>query len=180
MLTSLKNPKVAAVARLRKDAARERERSFLVEGAQGISEALEREPPGVVALLVADPLDPLAVRASQRGVDVSHASQDVLRKLTSTVTPQGIVGVAPYLDVDLSAVPHSDPSCVTRTPAPEISSSTPCAVNVPTKLILRVRALMFGNPPGPRTRPSNAWTLTLPCASTSANERLATSSPPPS
>jgi len=113
LLTSLKNPKVAAVARLRKDAARERERSFLVEGAQGISEALEREPPGVVALLVADPLDPLAVRASQRGVDVSHASQDVLRKLTSTVTPQGIVGVAPYLDVDLSAVPHGDPSCVT-------------------------------------------------------------------
>ena len=113
MLTSLKNPKVAAVARLKKDAARERERSFLVEGAQGISEALERDPPGVVALLAVDPLDPLAVRASQRGVDVNHVSQDVFRKLTSTVTPQGVVGVAPYVDVDLSAVPHSDPSCVT-------------------------------------------------------------------
>ena len=42
------------------------------------------------------------------------------------------------------------------------------------------RALMFGKPPGPRTRPSKAWTLTLPTASTSANDRLAMSSPPPS
>jgi TrmH family RNA methyltransferase len=113
VLTSLKNPKVAAVARLRKDAARERDRAFLVEGAQGITEALDREPPGIVSLLVTDPLDPLAVRASQRGVEVSHVSPDVLGKLTSTVTPQGIVGVGPFLDVDLSAVPHGDPSCVT-------------------------------------------------------------------
>ena len=43
-----------------------------------------------------------------------------------------------------------------------------------------LRAQMFGKPPGPRTRPSKAWTLTLPSASTSANERLAMSSPPPS
>ena len=112
MLTSLKNPKVAAAARLKKDAARERDRSFLVEGAQGISEAIDREPPGIVALLVVDPLDPLAVRGSQRGVEVSHVSPDVLRKLTSTVTPQGIVGIAPYVDVVLSAVPRTDPSCV--------------------------------------------------------------------
>jgi len=112
LLTSLKNPKVAAAARLKKDAARERDRSFLVEGAQGISEAIDREPPGIVALLVVDPLDPLAVRGSQRGVEVSHVSPDVLRKLTSTVTPQGIVGIAPYVDVVLSAVPRTDPSCV--------------------------------------------------------------------
>ncbi len=61
-----------------------------------------------------------------------------------------------------------------------MASSSPCAVSVPTKLILPVRALMFGKPPGPRTRPSKAWTLTLPSASTSANDRLAMSSPPPS
>ena len=112
MLTSLKNPKVAAAARLKKHAAREQDRSFLVEGARGISEALDRDPPGVVAILVADPLDPLAVRASQRGVEVNHVSPEVLRKLTSTVTPQGNVGVAPYLDVDLSAVPHGAAACV--------------------------------------------------------------------
>ena len=51
MLTSLKNPKVAAADRLKKGAARERDRSFLVEGAQGISEALDRQPPAIVALL---------------------------------------------------------------------------------------------------------------------------------
>ena len=62
------------------------------------------------------------------------------------------------------------PRSATSTP-PSISSSRPCAVSVPTKLILPVRALMFGKPPGPRTRPSKACTLTLPSASTSANER---------
>ena len=112
MLTSLKNPKVAAAARLKKGAARDQDRSFLVEGAQGISEALDREPPGIVSLLVGDPLDVLAVRASERGVEVHHVSPELLRTLTSTVTPQGIVGVAPYLDVELSAVPHGDPACV--------------------------------------------------------------------
>jgi len=112
LLTSLKNPKVAAAARLKKHAAREQDRSFLVEGARGISEALDREPPGVVALLAADPLDPLAVRASQRGIEVNHVGPDIVRKLTSTVTPQGIVGVAPYLDVDLSALPQENAACV--------------------------------------------------------------------
>ena len=53
-------------------------------------------------------------------------------------------------------------------------------MSVPTKLIRFVRALMLGKPPGPRTRPSNACTLTFPWASTSANDRLAMSSPPPS
>jgi sulfate adenylyltransferase len=33
-----------------------------------------------------------------------------------------------------------------------MSSFNPCAVSVPTKLILRVLALMLGKPPGPRIR----------------------------
>ncbi|MGZ6545713.1 MAG: TrmH family RNA methyltransferase, partial [Actinomycetota bacterium] len=99
MLTSTKNPKIAAVARLKKRAFREEERRFLVEGAQGVGEALE-EPGRLHALYVTDDLDPLAVRARQSGVEVHTVSQDVMAKLTSTVTPQGVLGVAPFLDVE--------------------------------------------------------------------------------
>ncbi len=40
MISSLRNPKVAAAARLKKRALRERDRAFLVEGAQAVGEAL--------------------------------------------------------------------------------------------------------------------------------------------
>ena len=40
MLTSPKNPKVTAAARLKKRAFRDEDRRFLVEGAQAVSEAL--------------------------------------------------------------------------------------------------------------------------------------------
>ncbi len=99
MLTSTKNPKIAAVARLKKRAFREAERRFLVEGAQGVGEALE-EPGRLHSLYVTDELDTLAVRARQTGVEVHTVSQDVMTKLTSTVTPQGVLGVAPFLDVE--------------------------------------------------------------------------------
>ena len=92
VLTSVKNPKVAAAVRLKKRAFREEDRRFLVEGAQGVGEALE-QPGTLLSLFVSDGLDPLAVRARQSGVDVNEVSADVMAKLTSTVTPQGIVGV---------------------------------------------------------------------------------------
>jgi TrmH family RNA methyltransferase len=51
-------------------------------------------------------MDPLAVRARQSGVDVHDVSPDVMAKLTSTVTPQGIVGVSPFLDVASDTLPN--------------------------------------------------------------------------
>jgi TrmH family RNA methyltransferase len=112
LLTSLKNPKVSAAARLKKRAFRDEARSFLVEGAQAVGEALEREPCGLTGLFVDDPVSALAVRASERGVDVVHVSSDLIRALTSTVTPQGIVGVAPFLDAPLDGIEDRDPACV--------------------------------------------------------------------
>ncbi len=103
MLTSLKNPRVAAAARLKKRAFREEDRRFLVEGAQGVAEALG-EPAALVAVYTTDELDPLAARARERGVEVNHVSEDVIAKITSTVTPQGIVGVAGFVNVGLDAL----------------------------------------------------------------------------
>jgi TrmH family RNA methyltransferase len=109
VLTSTKNPKVAAAIRLKKRAFREDDRRFLVEGAQGVGEALEH-PDNLLSLFVSDDVDPLAVRARQSGVEVHEVSPDVMAKLTSTVTPQGIVGVSPFLDVASHALP--DVGCI--------------------------------------------------------------------
>jgi TrmH family RNA methyltransferase len=107
VISSTKNPKVAAAARLRKRAFRDEDRRFLVEGAQGVREALAADPPAIDTLFVDDELHELAIRARERGVDVIHAADTVMARLTSTVTPQGIVGVAGYVDVGLEAVPST-------------------------------------------------------------------------
>src|ERR1051325_7180766 len=99
VISSTKNPKVAAAARLRKRAFRDEDRRFLVEGAQGVREALSTDPPAIDTLFVADELHELAIRGRERGIDVIPAGDAVMARLTSTVTPQGIVGVAGYLDV---------------------------------------------------------------------------------
>jgi TrmH family RNA methyltransferase len=109
LLTSVKNPKVAAVARLKKRAFRDEDRAFLVEGAQGVAEALDAA--ALTTLFVVDDLEPLAVKARQAGVTVELVSEEVMGKLTSTVTPQGLVGVSPFLDAELDTIP--DDGCVT-------------------------------------------------------------------
>lgn len=103
MLTSVKNPKVAAAARLKKRALREHDRRFLVEGRQGVAEALGCGR--LLRLFAVDTVDEIVVRAAQAGVDVNQVSDDVMRKLTSTVTPQGMVGVAPFVDATLDELP---------------------------------------------------------------------------
>lgn len=103
MLTSLKNPRVAAAIRLKKRAFREEDRRFLVEGAQGVSEALAAGR--LETLFVIDPLGEWALRASQAGVEVHHVGEDLMRRLTSTVTPQGLLGIAPFVDVGLDTLP---------------------------------------------------------------------------
>jgi TrmH family RNA methyltransferase len=105
VISSTKNPKVAAALRLHKRAFRNEDRRFLVEGAQGVREALGSEPPAIDLLFVGDELDTLAIRAREVGVDVVVVGDPVLSRLTATVTPQGLVGVAPFLDVALDGVP---------------------------------------------------------------------------
>src|SRR5215216_3822779 len=89
---------------------RESDRSFLVEGAQAVGEALA-SPNGLSIVFFTD-LHPLAVRARETGAEVLEVSSDVMAKLTSTVTPQGLVGVARFLDVALEALPPAPASAV--------------------------------------------------------------------
>jgi RNA methyltransferase, TrmH family len=111
VLTSVKNPKVAAAVRLRKRSFREAEGRFLVEGAQGVREALESAG-GLDVLFTTQGSEPVVSRARDLGVDVQEVSEDVMSKLTATVTPQGLVGVAPYRDIALSQMPSDGCLCV--------------------------------------------------------------------
>lgn len=109
VITSVRNPKVAAAVRLKKRAFRERDRRFLAEGAQAVAEALG-QPAGLATLFHTEPEHPLVRRAGASGTELVHVDEDVMRRLTSTVTPQGLVGVASFVDVALETVAH--PGCV--------------------------------------------------------------------
>ena len=78
------------------------ERRFVVEGPQAVREALDT----LEVLFTTDLADPLAQRAQGRGIEVVHVDDKVLAALAETVTPQGLVGVAPTLSGTLPAVPR--------------------------------------------------------------------------
>jgi TrmH family RNA methyltransferase len=108
VITSTKNRQVAAAARLKKRGLRERSGSFLVEGAQATAEALAV---GAVETLFHVPgasgrVPSVVAGASGAGVPVVEVAEPVMAHLTSTVTPQGIVAVARFVDVGLDALPE--------------------------------------------------------------------------
>lgn len=76
------------------------ERRFVVEGPQAVEAALDT----LVELYTLNPAHPLAVEAARRGVEVVVVDDKVLGALAETVAPQGLVGVAPLLDVALAEV----------------------------------------------------------------------------
>jgi TrmH family RNA methyltransferase len=104
MITSMQNKSVVQAARLKKRAMREKVRRFLVEGVQGVAEALGSK--GVVREIfhtgAAEPRLEIVLRAAEgQGVPIRPVSAEVMAHLTSTVTPQGVVAVARFVDVHL-------------------------------------------------------------------------------
>ena len=79
------------------------ERRFVVEGPQAVREALAAG--ALLELYATDPAAPLAAAAAEAGVPVQAVSGPVLEALAETVTPQGLVGVAPLLAVGLEGLP---------------------------------------------------------------------------
>jgi RNA methyltransferase, TrmH family len=106
VITSCHNKRVMAAARLKKRALRQKDRRFLVEGFQGVIEALRA---GVVKEVFLGPeprdrLERVREAADTSGVRVDIVSQEVMAHLTSTVTPQGVVAVARFVDADLATL----------------------------------------------------------------------------
>jgi RNA methyltransferase, TrmH family len=113
VITSVRNPRVAEAVKLKKRAFRERDRAFLVEGLQAVGEAVDSGP-GLSTLFVSsiDGSEPVVRRAEGAGTSTLHVSDDVMAHLTSTVTPQGIVGVSPFVDVSLEGVSDTTLGCI--------------------------------------------------------------------
>jgi TrmH family RNA methyltransferase len=80
------------------------ERRFVVEGPQSVREALVG--PGLLELFYeAGRHDDLVAMARAAGTDTVEVTAAVLGAMSDTVTPQGLVGTATLLDVELAAVP---------------------------------------------------------------------------
>jgi TrmH family RNA methyltransferase len=108
VITSLSNKRVAKAVRLKKRAIREKERRFLVEGAQGVAEAIASGAPVhevFHAPGAAERMAPVLERARSAGIPVHAVSDEVMARLTSTVTPQGIVAVAEFVDIPIGHLP---------------------------------------------------------------------------
>jgi TrmH family RNA methyltransferase len=101
-----------AARRLTKRALRQRERAFLAEGPQAVSEALATGA-GVSSLFVTAPAQArhaaLVARAAEAGVDVQLVSGEVMTELAQTVTPQGLLAVCDFVDVPLEEVTGAVP-----------------------------------------------------------------------
>ena len=115
LITQAHHARVKAARRLSKRAFRAADRRFVVEGPQGVREALAE--PGALLELFATPEaaarhDDLVVAAQQQGVPVHSVSASVMADLAGTVTPQGLLGVSPFRDVSLEQVLAARPALV--------------------------------------------------------------------
>lgn len=113
---SARSPRVKAARQLGKKAFRERARAFLVEGPQGVREAL-RQQGALTELFVtsqgAARHRELVAGAAAGGVAVYEVSGEVMAELAQTITPQGILGVCHFLDVPLDSLLTGRPRLVT-------------------------------------------------------------------
>jgi TrmH family RNA methyltransferase len=115
MYASVSTARLKAARRLTKRALRQRERAFLAEGPQAVSEALASGA-GVSGLFVTAPAQTrhadLVERAEDAGVDVQLVSGEVMSELAQTVTPQGLLAVCDFVDVPLDQVTKGKPVLV--------------------------------------------------------------------
>jgi RNA methyltransferase, TrmH family len=112
---SVSMARLKAARRLTKRALRQRERAFLAEGPQAVSEALATGA-RVTDLFVTAPAQArhadLVAKAEGAGIDVSLVSGEVMSELAQTVTPQGLLAVCDFVDVPLDEVVKRGPALV--------------------------------------------------------------------
>ena len=115
MLIDPKANKVRGVAKLTKKDARSSTGLFLLEGPQGLKEALAR-PKLIVELYATeeavDRYAELFDRARAARIEVQLVTEPVLKALTDTTTPQGVVAVCEQLDVSLDDIIAAKPKLI--------------------------------------------------------------------
>ena len=115
MLVDPKAKKVRGVAQLAKKDARSETGLFLLEGVQGLKEALAH-PSLIVELFATEEAvernSELFDALEDAGVSAQLASAQVLKAMCDTETPQGVVAVCRQLDVSLDSVLATRPRLI--------------------------------------------------------------------
>jgi TrmH family RNA methyltransferase len=110
--------RVKAARKLARRSVRAEQRLFLAEGAKALTEALHL-PAGVVEVFateaVSEQYAALRKAVDDAGVPWFPVSDDAIASLSGAVTPQGLVAVCRFLDVDLDTLLNP----------PVVDSSTP-------------------------------------------------------
>jgi TrmH family RNA methyltransferase len=100
VITSVRNAQIQSARKLLKRGVRDSRREFLIEGAMGVGSALE-SPGRVHALFLeetADNFPDLAAVAKARKVPVLTVASPVMRVISSTSNPPGVVAVGEFVD----------------------------------------------------------------------------------
>ena len=104
---SPRSGRVKAARKLTRRSVRAEQRLFLAEGAKALTEALHL-PAAVVEVFATEAASEqyaaLRKAVDDAGVPWFPVSDDAIASLSGAVTPQGMVAVCRFLDVDLDAV----------------------------------------------------------------------------
>ncbi|MEX2552418.1 MAG: RNA methyltransferase substrate-binding domain-containing protein, partial [Actinomycetota bacterium] len=114
MITSVRNVHIQSARKLLKRGVRDSRREFLIEGAMGVSQALQ-SPGRVRALFLeesAENFPELARAARARKVPVMEAAAPVMRVISSTTNPPGVVAVGEFLDFKAADLLSRSPGLV--------------------------------------------------------------------
>ncbi|MEV5980447.1 RNA methyltransferase [Streptomyces sp. NPDC052114] len=112
---SPKSPRVNAARRLAKRNFRGKERLFLAEGPQAVREAAAHGRTLVelfATVEAAERYADIVGEARAAGARVHLADEDVIADISTTVTPQGLVGVCRFLDVPFEEILAARPRLV--------------------------------------------------------------------
>jgi TrmH family RNA methyltransferase len=115
VLNDPKAAKVRGVAKLVKKDARQETGLFLLEGPQGLKEALDRPKLILEVFATEEALarhEDLFQRLTQLRIEVQLVSDAVLKALTDTNTPQGVVAVCQQFHVSLQEILGTKPKLI--------------------------------------------------------------------
>lgn len=118
-LISPRSARVSAARRLARRNFRGKDRLFLAEGPQAVREAAAHRTDGVPVLVelfatveAADRYADIVGAARDAGARLHLASEEVIADISTTVTPQGLVGVCRFLDTPFADVLAARPRLV--------------------------------------------------------------------
>lgn len=116
VLENPRSPRVRAVAKLTKRAARQETGLYLLEGPQAAREALVWRPDTLIELYATpsawEKHQDIRDAASDADVDVEFASEAVIEAMADTVTPQGIIAVARQVPTSVRDIFADDPKLI--------------------------------------------------------------------